>query len=180
MKWTLREIRDYPEEVMPFNETLAIGEELMSRDDSILAVEEVQVNGYITPVEDAYVLHGKIEAAIQLPSTRSLTPVDVRLNISMKERYVTDEHYLDEEDVEVVTIVLDHDYIDLSSAVIDTILLNIPQRVLAPGEESEALPVGNDWEVLTQEQYEAKLREEKANTVDPRFAALKTLLDEDH
>lgn len=178
MKWTLREIREYPEEVMPFNETLEIAEILMERDSNIEAVEAVQCEGYITPIEDAFVLHGTIQATLTLPSTRSLKPVKVPLTISMKERYVTEDDYLEEDESEEVTIVLMHDYIDLTSAVIDNILLNIPQRVLAPGEEGEALPVGNDWEVLTQEQYEAKLKAE-APDVDPRFAALKTLLDED-
>ncbi|WP_282920577.1 YceD family protein [Ignavigranum ruoffiae] len=179
MKWTLREIREYPEAILPFSESLEIEQALMAKEDSIISVQEVKVDGYLSVIDDAYILHGTVEATLTLPSSRSLTPVELSLTIPIRERYVEADYDMIEDSSEETVLVLDHDYIDLDNSVVDTIILNIPHRILAPGEETDQLPSGKDWEVLTQDQYEARLKESKENHIDPRFAALKTMLDED-
>lgn len=180
MKWTLREIREYPEDIMPFDVKLSIEEELIKKEPSIISVEEVQVQGYLSPINEAIVLHGDIKAKLTLPSSRSLNPVEVVLHLPVKERYVTPEDDVQDDDSDEITLVLEHDYVDLDNAVIDSIVVNIPQRVLAPGEDDAHLPTGKDWEVLTEDQFVERTHEKKANTIDPRFEALKTLLPEDH
>ena len=178
MKWTLRQIQDNPSKLVSFDESLEIKEELLSRDDTIIDVKHVHAKGLLSWIDDAYILSGIIRADLVLPSSRSLNPVDVQLDIPIDERYVHNEQNLDEE-YSGVTLVLEHDYIDLTDAVVDAIILNLPKKVLSPGEADQALPSGNDWEVLTQDEYEARLKEEQASTVDPRFAALKTLLNQE-
>lgn len=178
MKWTLRQIQDSPEHLISFDLSMDIKEALMAKDDTIIDVTSVNAKGLITCIDDAYVLHGEIHAELVLPSSRSLNPVDVQLTIPVDERYVRHEQEMDEE-FSGVTLVLEHDYIDLSDAVVDAVILNLPKKVLSPGEADHDLPSGNDWEVVTQDQYEARLKEEQASTVDPRFAALKTLLNEE-
>lgn len=179
MKWTLREIREYPEAILPFSESLDIEKELKAKEPSIISVQEVKVDGYLSVVDASYILHGTIEARLTLPSSRSLTPVELSLTIPIRERYVENDEGLIEDNSEETILVLDHDYIDLDNSVVDTIILNIPHRILAPGEETDQLPSGNDWEVLTQDQYEARLKESKENHIDPRFEALKTMFKED-
>ena len=179
MKWTLREIRDYPEDLMPFATELKVEDQLKAKDSSIISVDFVKVEGYLTALDQAYIMHGTIETQLILPSTRSLQPVEVALTIPIKERYVMAENDVSDDTFEEITIVLDHDYIDLDTVVVDSIIVNLPYRVLGPGEDEADLPSGKDWEVLTQDQYEARLQEEKENHVDPRFAALKTIFKED-
>lgn len=177
MKWTIRQLKDHPDDIINFEESLDIKEQLMERNPSILDVESVNVNGYFVPSNEDIILHGQIDTRLTVPSSRSLEPVSLHLNIPISERYVYEEYDGNVGEYEETTIVLQYDYIDLDAAVTDNIAINIPTRVLKPGEEDGDLPSGNDWTVVTEEEYEQNLAEEKAETVDPRFAALKTLLD---
>ena len=49
--------------------------------------------------------------------------------------------------------------------------------MLTSDEEGQELPKGNNWDVLTEEEYQN--RQEEIEAVDPRFSALKTLLNKD-
>ena len=62
-------------------------------------------------------------------------------------------------------------------SILDNILLNIPLRVLTPEEESGQISLsGNDWEVLSEEDF-AALQQEKKEASNP-FAQLNGLFDE--
>ena len=52
-----------------------------------------------------------------------------------------------------------------------------PAKVTVPAPTLGSYFVGDNKKDVTEEEYEQNLAEEKAETVDPRFAALKTLLD---
>lgn len=177
MKWTIRQLKDHPDDVVQFEETLDIKEALMARNSSIIDVEEILINGYFVPSNDEVILHGQINASLTVPSSRSLEPVQLQLSIPIMERYVSEGNDGNIGDYEETTIVLEYDYIDLDQAVIEIIAINIPVRVLTPEEEDSELPSGNHWTVVTEEDYERNKAKEKAETVDPRFAALKTLLN---
>lgn len=176
MKWTIRQIRESADDIFQFEESLNIKEALMERDASIIDVEAVSINGYFVPSNDEIILHGQINVSLVVPSSRSLEPVSLQLDIPIKERYVYEEFDGNIEDYEETTIILERDYIDIDTAVADVIALNIPIQVIKPEEDSE-LPSGNHWTVVTEEEYEQQQAKEKAETVDPRFATLKTLLN---
>ena len=75
-------------------------------------------------------------------------------------------------------MVVEGDQLDLSESIIDNILLNIPSKVLTEDEkDAVAMPQGNDWAVLTQEQYEAMRQAEKEE--NSPFASLSGLFTED-
>lgn len=177
MKWTIRQIRDSADDIFRFEESLNIKEALMERDASIIDVEAVSINGYFVPSNDEIILHGQINVSLVVPSSRSLEPVSLQLDIPIKERYVYEEFDGNIEDYEETTIILEHDYIDLDTAVADVIALNIPIQVIKPEEEDSELPSGNHWTVVTEEEYEQQQAKEKAEMVDSRFATLKTLLN---
>ena len=74
-------------------------------------------------------------------------------------------------------LILDGDTINLDESILDNILLNIPLRVLTPEEESGQISLsGNDWEVLSEEDF-AALQQEKKEASNP-FAQLNGLFDE--
>lgn len=177
MKWTIRQLKEYLGESISISSQHNIKEALLNRNDQIINVGDVQLEGYFLPSENEIILHGLINSKLTLPSSRSLVPVEVQLEIPIKERYVYPEYDTNHDDYEETTIVLDKDYIDLDDAIIESILLNIPIKVLHPDEKKGELPSGNDWSVITEEDYEAKLAEEKSEKIDPRFAALKSLID---
>lgn len=179
MKWTLRKIREHRDEVLRFEVELDIEEQMRTIEPSILHLSPVQVAGYFVTHKQEIFLHCTADAVMTLPSSRSLEPVPVRMVVPIDERYVTPEYDVDSDEYEEATIVLEHDYIDLELAVIDNLLLNLPIQVIGEREQSQALPSGEDWVVITEDDYLAQLESQKAETVDPRFASLKALLNEE-
>lgn len=180
MKWTVKKLREKRNDLNHFDVLIDVPETLLSRDASIIHVEPVQVIGYFVAREQEILLHSQMNAMLTLPSTRSLKPVQVMIEAPINERYVYPEYDTNADDYEETTIVLEHDYIDLALAVVDTILLNLPLRVVAEDEENEALPSGKDWQVFSEDDFQQKQNEEKSESIDPRFAGLKALLNEDH
>ena len=72
---------------------------------------------------------------------------------------------------ENLVLVLEEDYIDLEESAIDNILLTIPMQVLSEEEQnSDTMPSGNSWSVLTEEQYNA-LQNKKKKENSPRYKA---------
>lgn len=176
MKWTIKQIREYKDELMDFNVELSVFEQVKSRNNEIIDLDKVQVTGFLSAQEQDIVLHCQLQTVITLPSSRSLQPVKVELSIPIKERYVYPEYAANIGDYVETTIELEHDYIDLETAVVDAILLNIPIRVIAPDEAEGELPSGRDWQVITEDDYLTQQVEEKSATIDPRLEALKSLI----
>ncbi|HFH9688148.1 TPA: DUF177 domain-containing protein, partial [Streptococcus pyogenes] len=76
-----------------------------------------------------------------------------------------------------LVLVLDKDAINLEESIVDNILLAIPLQVLTEEEKkSKELPAGQNWAVLTEEDYQC-LKEEKQKENNP-FASLQGLFDE--
>jgi uncharacterized protein len=83
-----------------------------------------------------------------------------------------------EEERDEEILVLDTDTIDLTDSIEDNILLAIPMQVFSEEElRTTDLPKGNDWEVVSEEDYLQK-KEEVAETIDPRLAKLSELFNE--
>ncbi|MGO4937243.1 YceD family protein [Fundicoccus sp. Sow4_H7] len=178
MKWTIRQIQEAPEGILSFDEFLNITEAIQARDKSVIDLEPVQVKGYLSAIDREVILQCQALVNITLPSTRSLEPVPLQLTIPIMERYVYPDYDTNLQDYEETTIVLEHDYIDLDSAVIDTVLINLPMRVIAADEENHDLPKGKDWAVITEDDYKKQQNEEANQKIDERFAGLQSLYNE--
>lgn len=180
MKWTIRKLREQKDSLLHFDVELNVEVALCEREPMIIHSEPVQVAGYFFAREQEILLHCQAKTVVTLPSTRSLKPVPVIMDVPIKERYVYPEYDQKADEFEETTIVLEHDYIDLEEAVIDSLILNLPMRVVGEDELSTELPSGNDWSVVTEEDYQQQQKKEQAEQVDPRFASLKALLNEDN
>lgn len=179
MKWSLLELKKYRETPLVFDETLVLKDELMNRDDQILDLAPIQVNGLVT-VGKEYLVHYTVTTTITLPSSRSLEPVEVPLNFTVDEVFMTPEQFqqrdaaISEEEI----LILESQTLDLNESVADNILLAIPLQVLTEEEQnSDILPSGADWEVLSEEDYQRQ-KESQANQIDPRLAKLSELLND--
>lgn len=181
MKWTLKEIQEHRDEPLYFTETVDLEKSLMERDKQILAVSEITADGYLVYDNRAVMANFTIDLTITLPSSRSLEPVEVPLNITISEVYVEDETaYEMSKDVEEVVIPLEGTEVDLVPAVEDAILLNLPIQVLTKEEaETGKMPVGDDWVVMSEDDYRQQKEQEKETAVDPRLANLKALLEDE-
>ena len=138
--------------------------------------ENIQVTGDLFYDEPYVTGNFHVEADLVVPSSRSLKPVSYHAKFSFTENYTQDKPTKEEIEENPDPIVLiNHDQIDLQTAVEDNILLNIPSTILTPEEEDDDVyPEGNDWEVVSEHDFE----EGKKNQINPAFAKLKVLFED--
>ncbi|MDU3422013.1 DUF177 domain-containing protein, partial [Streptococcus sp.] len=108
-----------------------------------------------------------------------LEPVTLSFNYPVSETFIQEADALLQKELveENLVLILDGDAINLDESILDNILLNIPMKVLTPEEEKGQISLsGNDWEVLSEEEY-AALQQEKKEASNP-FAQLNGLFDE--
>jgi len=155
----LSEVRKSPEG-LAFNEAPSLLESIKERYDQVLNLEQIQASGQVAYDNGLYLLDYQLSYDITLPSSRSLEPVTLSFNYPVSETFIQEA-----------------DAINLDESILDNILLNIPLRVLTPEEESGQISLsGNDWEVLSEEDF-AALQQEKKEASNP-FAQLNGLFDE--
>lgn len=117
----------------------------------------------------------KVTADLEVPSSRSLQSVGYHEEFTFTENYTSktpSKEELDENPDPIVKV--ENDMIDLQTAIEDNILLNIPTTILTEKEkEDNIFPEGKDWEVISEKAFD----EGKKNQINPAFAKLKVLLD---
>lgn len=180
MKWSLLELKKYQEEPLVFQETFDLQNELISREKEIIALRPVHVSGLITVSPKEYLLHYTVDTVITLPSTRSLEPVEVPMTFTVDEVFMTTEQYQQQSDLvkEEDILLLETQTLDLGESVADNILLEIPMQVLTEEEkQSDKYPSGNEWVVISEDQYLEMQESQAKNQIDPRLAKLSSLLE---
>lgn len=178
MLFALAEIRKNPEGLV-FDNTLDIKEKIMQRNSDILDIKDVRATGSVNYEDELYLLTYKLSYNVTLPSSRSMTAVDVMFEEEVNELFITPESLPQKRDIvdENLALVLEQDVIDLEESVIDNILLLLPLQVLTDEEkESDNMPSGQSWSVLTEEQYQSQ-QEEKKKENNP-FKTLSGLFDD--
>ena len=161
----LSEVRKSPEG-LAFNEAPSLLESIKERYDQVLNLEQLQASGQVVYDNGLYLLDYQLSYDITLPSSRSETFIQ-EADAALQKELVEEN----------LVLILNDDTIDLNESILDNILLNIPLRVLTPEEESGQISLsGNDWEVLSEEDF-AALQQEKKEASNP-FAQLNGLFDE--
>ena len=184
MKWALAELNKFRNSQVTFENSLDLKESLQKREASILDIDKVLVEGFIQVDSNAYLAHFTINTVITLPSSRSLEPVLVPLSLMIDEEYMTEAQLnalvdVSEEDKQLI-MPLEKDLIDLTEAVEDYILLNLPLQVLTETEKSTTeLPKGDFWQVLSEEDLKTVQVEESDDKIDPRLAKLSELFKDE-
>ena len=174
----LSEVRKSPEG-LAFNEAPSLLESIKERYDQVLNLEQLQASGQVVYDNGLYLLDYQLSYDITLPSSRSLEPVTLGFNYLVSETFIQEaDAALQKELVEEnLVLILNDDTIDLNESILDNILLNIPLRVLTPEEESGQISLsGNDWEVLSEEDF-AALKQGEKEASNP-FAQLNGLFDD--
>lgn len=116
-----------------------------------------------------------VTADLVVPSSRSLKPVKYDEDFTYTENYIDRKPTKEELEDNDTIVQIEDDEIDLQTAVEDNILLHIPTTILTPEEkEKNIYPEGNGWEVVSESAFE----EGKKNQVNPAFAKLKVLLED--
>lgn len=179
MKWSIKQIQELNGLSLKFSEQVTVKSILIERDSEIIDVSDVSIDGELLYDNHSIIANFNMHVELVLPSSRTLNPTPVVLNILVNERYVEEgymsqyaEHLKDE-----VINPLSETYIDLTESIVDNILLNLPIQVLSDTEQNddEAI-VGDGWILYTEDTYNKQKQKEKETFENPQFASLKTLL----
>lgn len=173
-----QEIRKNPEG-LAFEQTFDLAAELRERNAEILGIKDVRAKGRAQYEDGLYFLDYDLSYTITLASSRSMEPVELAEAYPVNEVFMEEgsqaSHDLIDQDL---VLPVEDGTIDLAESVADNILLHIPLKVLTAAEEAGAqLPTGQDWQVMTEEDYQASQAQKKAD--NSPFAGLQGLFDED-
>ncbi|MEQ9763299.1 DUF177 domain-containing protein [Streptococcus sp. ZJ151] len=175
----LVDIRKNPEG-LHFEKELDLKDQLIARDDSVIDLQHLKAVGMVSFDDGLYLLDYQLAYELTLPSSRSMEAVTISEDYTVSEVFMTRTDASSRKELveENLVLIIEDDQIDLSESILDNILLNIPLKVLTKEEEaSETMPEGNDWMVLTEEQYQTMKEEEKQEN-NP-FASLSGLFDKE-
>lgn len=180
MKWNFSELLKYKQEPMKFQEELNL-EELTQKmfGDIILSLAPVQVEGWAQMERDDVVIHAHVTGELTTPSTRSARPVEFPLDFMIDEVYIRDTDHAERYEIEESVILVQDDVIDFSEVLAQYIFLQIPLQVLAEGENEEAMPTGDGWEVMSEEDYLAEQENGEEKATNTPLAGLANLLADD-
>lgn len=173
----LSDIRKNPDGIS-FNRELKVTDTIQQREPSILDISPITVSGQLRKEQDLYLLDYTMTYSITLPSSRSLLPVSLDNSQAVNEVFIEAAKQAAQRDLveENLVLILEEDHIDLTESVLDNILLNLPIKVLSPEEEaSEQLPSGQNWTMLTENQYQVSQEEQRA--ANNPFSGLDGLFD---
>ena len=175
---SIQEIRKNPDG-LAIEETFDLAKELIDRNSEILDVKEISVVGKIEYEDGLYFLDYQLSYLITLASSRSMIPVEINESYLVNEVFAelynekNSKSSLDED----LIMPIEEGMIDLKSSVADNILLNVPLKILTTEEEAGTeFPSGNDWQVMTEEEYK-KSQEVKKEEQSP-FASLQGLFED--
>lgn len=179
MKWSLNELKRYLHEPFVFSDTVDLKKSLMKRENEILDVSPIHLDGILTVNKEELILHMNVSLDLTLPSARSLKPVLFPLEFSISEVYIPPTvDYEGPSDEKNTVIRLEHDWIDLSESVEESIILNLPLQVFTEEEKkSEEMPSGNSWILMSEDDYYSE--KQQSEKIDPRLEGLKDFFKDD-
>ena len=174
-----QEIRKNPEG-LAFDQELELLKELQKRNPEILDLKNVTATGRVAYDTGLYVLDYQLTYTIDLASSRSMEPVEIKESYPVTEVFAEDVQ--SDADIEALEedliLPIEGGRIDLNESVADNILLNIPLKVLTPEEEAgQGFIEGNDWKIMTEEEYQETQAIKKEE--NSPFAGLQGLFEEE-
>ena len=142
--------------------------------DLLIDAKNVYVSGDLFYQEPFVTGNFHVTADLVVPSSRSLQPVKYHEDFTFTENYLDRKPTKEELEDNDTIVKIENDVIDLQTAIEDNMLLSIPTTILTPEEkEKDIYPEGKGWGVVSESAFE----EGKKNQVNPAFAKLKVLFD---
>ena len=178
MKLNIQEVRKQPEGLY-FEQTLDLSADLRERNQEILDVKDILAVGKVQYEDRMFFLDYQLSYTIVLASSRSMEPVELKESYPVTEVFMEgatnqlDQEVLDDD----LVLPIENGEIDLAESVSDNILLNIPIKVLTAEEAGQGFVSGNDWQIMTEEEYQAQQAVKKEE--NSPFAGLQGLFDGD-
>ncbi|MGX7051622.1 YceD family protein [Leuconostoc palmae] len=174
MKFLKNQLQKFRQKPLEFNEVLSLEHDARERfPQTVIRLSPLQVIGNIQYDNDDLLLNASVSGQITVPSSRSLDPVVRDVDLIINERYIEDEKKLDDFEETEAVFLLENDTLNVDEAILDNIIAELPLQILTPTEEqSDTLPSGNDWHVVSQINFENEKKDRNEAQLDPRLAKL--------
>ena len=173
MKWSINQLQRYRQGDMPLDEAVNL-DSVMKRNKEIRKIAPIHVTGSCTIGSSDLTCRFRLEGTMTLPCARTWEDVAYPFIVETVERFSWDEMASAADD-EIHFV--DGDFVDPTHVFEDLVLLEVPLQVYSEQAVDTKELNGKGWSFTTDEAYEARLQEEKATKVDPRFAGLANLFD---
>lgn len=176
MKWSIHQLRKSSYSGFTIDETITL-DEIFERKTDLVALSPVHVTGKMDYSEKKITFHLNISGVMTLPCSRTLNPVEYPFEIPCMETFFRDASYVGDED----GLVLENDVVDLRPIILENVVLEIPLQVFSTAVDNErvAPKSGNDWSLITEEQFEKEQAEQKPK-VDSRLAGLANIFQDNN
>lgn len=163
MKWTRAELESSETGKVTFDEDVTIDPEAFDAISLINSVRDVHVDGsgYLDASTGHFYSKLHVTGTILCPDAISGEEIEYPFETDSEDVWSFDD--TDEDDVRVVT----GEVIDMLPAVTDAIIMEAPLDATETAPED--YPSGDGWQVISEEEYERRRREEG----DPRLAKLR-------
>ena len=148
-----------------------LDEEDVKNVKDIISFEYAKVKVEADYISELALIKIHVKVKMILRSTRALKPVAYYFS---EREELTCSFYQDGDLNDENIIVVEDDKIDIDEEVISLIITSIPIKIIGK-DEPEHLE-GDGYEVMSEDEYYQK---DKENKIDPRFASLSSLLDEE-
>ncbi|ADC48223.1 MULTISPECIES: YceD family protein [Alkalihalophilus] len=170
MKWTLQQLQIAKHKPFIFDETIDLSD-LKEQNAEIRNISPIRVQGELTYSGQLLTFSLHITGELTLPCSRTLVDVLFPIDLKVIEQFRPENAYhISKEDHEEANVITG-DLVDLTPAIKEYILLEIPLQVYAENQEDpQAPPSGKGWGIVTEEDQEKK--------VDPRLADLAKFFDD--
>jgi len=175
MKYNKNQLQKYRQNALKIDTTLDL--ETLAKErfpTTVLALSNLHVIGSICYDENEDILlKAKVTGQITVPSSRSLAPVIREIDLNFDERYIeNDKRLVDFEETDPV-FVLENDTLNVDEAILDNVIAELPLQILTPEEvESDQLPSGKDWHVISEQAFENEKKKADKIDLDSRMAKL--------
>ncbi|WP_440895188.1 YceD family protein [Amphibacillus sp. Q70] len=157
-------------DVLPIEASVDLSE-LEALNNDIRDIGSVSVKCEASIRDDFIYCQLNISGVMILPCARSLVDVRYPFEINTVEVFSEDPHLNEDQDIEIHPI--EGEVLDLEPLIKENVLLEVPFRVYAKEDELErnTLSTGDGWTLISED--------EKAEEIDPRFAKLQSLLNDE-
>lgn len=167
MKWSLQQLYKHLNKPLPFVEEIDLSY-LSQIDPEIIRIEHPQITGNLLYDTHQTTITFNLSGNYVLPCSRTLEEVTVPFSIDSVEMFT--------DNVEDVTNETIHSYtghtIDLKPIIEELVLINKPTQVYAENVDLTQFPQGQDWVLMSEDDFEEDASQTKQNE---QFDKLKSL-----
>ncbi|RBW70225.1 YceD family protein [Bacillus taeanensis] len=162
MKWSIEQLKRLKAQGIKLDETVDVND-LTKVNRDIRSISPIHITGEADFYSNAVSFRLQIVGSMILPCSKTLVDVDFPFSIQTIETFQLESGNVEwEEEADEQIHQVEGNTVDLLPAIKESILLEVPMRVVSPN--AEAAQSGKGWEVVSEKQ--------KKDQVDPRLADL--------